>query len=339
MATAFSPARDADPRAPQRRSLLTLLFWANTAVVLAAVVLLASTPFTISWPADVRGAVLLGVAVAAMLLVDLLVLRRVLTPLGELWRVMRAIDPLRPGHRIAIDARSREVADLTQAFNDMLDRLEAERRDSARRQQAAQDAERRWLALELHDQIGQELTALLLTIDVAGRIDDDRRDEVLGTATQTAQDCLERVRGIATRLRPDGLDELGLTSALLHLCDQISAGDHLRIVRRFDPDLPELDRDTRLAIYRIAQESLTNAVRHAAAGEVRLTLETTPDGVRLTVADDGVGLDAAARQGTGIRGMRERALLLGADLAVEARAPAGTVVRLDVPVEEAVLAA
>lgn len=324
-------------RRPARRSLLWLLFWANTAVVVVALAGLASTPLTVNWPTNVREAVILLGAVAAMLAANLFAMRRVLSPLGRLWAVMRTVDPLRPGQRIAVAARSIEVADLERAFNDMLDRLEEERRDSARRQQAAQDAERRWLALELHDQIGQDLTALMLTIDVAARTaDDDRRAAVLDTAAVTARECLERVRTIVTHLRPAGLDELGLTSALLNLCERLTRSSGVRVVPRFSASLPSLDADTRLGVYRIAQESLTNALRHGSATRVDVALDADENGVRLVVTDDGSGIQSTDPSGTGIRGMRERALLLGARLEIGPAQSGGTRVCLDVPGHELV---
>ncbi len=327
-------------RGGSRRSLLALIVAANVAVLSVSLVGLASTPLTVTWPDDVREGVVLGLAIGVTIAVQTLLMRRLLAPLGALWRHMQDVDPLSPGRPVDIRARSREVADLVEAFDAMLGRLEQERRGSARRAQAAQDAERRWLSLELHDQIGQDLTALLLSIDVARRVDGEPRDAALEAALATAQDCLERVRAIVGRLRPAGLDELGLVSALVHLCDRVAGAGDLRVDRHFDEDVPELTPDAQLGVYRIAQEALTNVLRHSGAASASLTLAPLAGGVRLTVADDGTGMDTPAtggdESGSGVRGMRERALLLGASLRVGPRHPRGTEVTLDVPATEAV---
>ncbi len=341
----MDPAADRPVPGPRRArtprySLLWLVVGANALVLAAALVGLASTPLTVSWPANLREAVVLSLAVGGTVVVQALLVRRVLAPLDALWQHMQAVDPLRPGQRIEVDAQSIEVADLVSAFNAMLDRLEQERRDSARRAQAAQDAERRWLSLELHDQIGQDLTAVLLGVDVARRVDGPRQTEALDAALETAKDCLDRVRSIVHRLRPAALDELGLASALVHVCDRVGASSGMRVSPRFAPDVPRLSPDAQLGVFRIAQESLANAARHAAATHVEVALAPHDGGLRLTVTDDGVGIGRleSVSAGSGIRGMRERALLLGATLHVGPSSPRGTQVRLDVPAVEVVRA-
>lgn len=329
-------AGDATRGARPRWSLLWLIVAANAAVLALALVALASTPFSVGWPASLREAVVLGLAVAVAVVSQTLLTRRILGPLSALGRSMRTVDPLHPGQRLDIETRSVEVATLLAAFNAMLDRLEEERRESARRTQAAQDAERRWLSLELHDQIGQDLTALRLRIDIASRVEGQAQAEALGIASVTAQECLERVRGLVHRLRPAALDELGLVSALVALCDRVAESGGLEIDRRFASELPRLTPDAQLGIFRVAQESLTNVVRHAEASRAQLDLRPFEGGVRLTVVDDGVGIsaDRDGAAGSGVRGMRERALLLGAELRVRSRAPRGTEVLLDVPASE-----
>lgn len=336
MAVEAPAATPAPPRRP-RWSLLWLVTGVNAGILALVLVALASTPFTVAYPANVREGLVLGVAVAGTLVVQTLLTRRVLGPLGALGRSMRSVDPLHPGQRLEVETRSTEVATLLDAFNAMLDRLEEERRESARRTQAAQDAERRWLSLELHDQIGQDLTALRLGIDVASRVEGPAQAELLRSAGTTAGECLERVRTIVHRLRPAALEELGLVSALVALCDRIAASGDLEIDRRFAPGLPGLTSDAQLGIFRVAQESLTNVLRHAQATRAALDLRPFEGGVRLTVVDDGIGIseELDGDAGSGVRGMRERALLLGAELRVRRRAPRGTEVLLDVPNTEA----
>ena len=131
----------------------------------AAVAVLALSPATVSSRINAGEVAVLGLGVAAVLAVNLLALRRVFGPLERLTALMRRVDPLAPGQRIEIERQAAEVAELSHAFNDMLDRLERERRDSARRALDAQEEERRRMARELHDEIGQTLTGVVLQLE------------------------------------------------------------------------------------------------------------------------------------------------------------------------------
>ncbi len=144
---------------------------------------------------------------------------------------------------------------------------------------------------------------------------------------ETVRSTLDEVRRIARRLRPGVLEELGLVSALTALAAEISEHTDVAVRRTFDRHLPDLDEETELVVYRVAQEGLTNTVRHAGARRVELLLRSTSAGVELCVRDDGEGLGDSV-EGAGIRGMRERALLVGADLAVGPAPRRGTEVRL-----------
>lgn len=319
-----------------RQSLLWRIFAANALVFVSAVLLLALLPVTVSWPIN-RGEVLvLGGGLLLMLLANFVLLRRLLTPLRRLRQVMTTVEPLGPRESIDVGARSVEVATLTAAFNDMLERLDHERRASARLAQSAQEQERRALSLELHDEIGQNLTALLLQLDVAMRssVDPGQR-AALELSIDTVRECLGQVRAIVRRLRPEVLDDLGLVSAVEHLCDRVQHDTGLRVERVCDPQLPRLSSDAQLVVYRVTQESLTNAARHSGAAGVMVSLDRHDDGgVRLVVSDDGVGPTAGGREGSGLRGMRERALMVGATFRVMRREPSGTQVVLEVPPEE-----
>jgi two-component system sensor histidine kinase UhpB len=248
---------------------------------------------------------------------------------------MARIDPLRPGRRIEVPGPASEVSLLADAFNAMLDRLEQERRESGRRTLSAQEAERRKLAAELHDDIGQTLTAMVLQLDrIAQRSDDELKADAQD-ARNTAVALVDDVRALARRLRPEALDTLGLVSALTNLVDRLSSRTGLRIDRRIDRDLPELTPEADLVIYRVVQESLTNVLRHAGATRASVSLTRDAEGVVLTVEDDGTGFDADAVAQGGIRIMRERALLVGGALTITPRAGGGTTVRLSVgPGEE-----
>jgi two-component system sensor histidine kinase UhpB len=313
-------------------SLQTRVFLVNATVLAAAVLALAVSPVTVSDPVALREAVVLVAGLSALLIVNLVLFRRTFAPLARLTELMRTIDLLQPGRRIPVYGHDVEVAELTVAFNEMLDRLEEERRQSARSSLSAQEGERHRVAQELHDEIGQRLTALVLELDMLGRADPNEVGKGLVDAREAARASLEEVRQIAQRLRPEALDELGLQSALAALAERVSDQGGLRVVHRLDWRLPPLTPEAELVIYRIAQESLTNVMRHAAAAKALLTLRGDAEGVTLQVADDGCGLDSI-RPGAGIQGMRERALLAGAALRIRTPPEGGTEVRLEVPAE------
>jgi two-component system sensor histidine kinase UhpB len=321
-------------RLPRLRgtSLVTRIFLVNAAVLVAAVVALALSPVTVSDPVALREAVVLVAGLTVLLFVNLALFRRTFAPLADLTQLMRTVDPLQPGRRIPVYSDDAEVAELTLAFNEMLDRLEGERRQSAHRSLSAQEGERRSVGRELHDEIGQSLTAVVLQLDRLCRTarESERAEHI--EARETARKTLEEVRQIAQRLRPEALDELGLQTALAALAERISEQGGLPVVRRLDGKLPQLTPAAELVIYRVAQESLTNLLRHADASRAVLTLRGDAEGVTLQVIDDGRGL-GAARPGAGIQGMRERALLVDAVLGVRSSPQGGAEVRLEVPYE------
>lgn len=312
------------------------LFWRvfaiDVAVLALVYLLLVFAPVTVSIPvAGTELAVLTG-GLAAMLALTFLLLRPALGPLATVTSTMRRIDPLQPGQRVPVTG-VRDVEALAEAFNEMLERLEQERRESGRRALNAQEEERRRVARELHDEIGQIFTAMMLQIEsLAARIPDELRpdlDELRETARAGATD----VRGIAARLRPQLLDDLGLQSALNALATGFAEQTGLAVQRRIAP--VRLDPSHELVVYRVAQEALTNVARHAEASSVRLSLRDAGDAVVLEVRDDGRGLPpGAATSSTGIPGMRERAMLIGASLTIGDGDGGGTTVRLRVPSEQ-----
>jgi two-component system sensor histidine kinase UhpB len=131
------------------------------------------------------------------------------------------------------------------------------------------------------------------------------------------------------------LEHLGLVSALTELTSAFARHSEVHVERRFDRDLAALAPEAELAVYRIAQESLTNVARHAQATRVEVTLESGVDSVVLQVIDDGRGFAGDPTEHGGLRSMRERAVLIGAALAVKPASPSGVEVRLEVPAVEA----
>jgi two-component system sensor histidine kinase UhpB len=318
-----------------RFSLLWWVFLTNGAVLVAAALLLAVTPITISHPIAIWQLILLLAGLAVMLVLNLVLLRGVLAPFFNLTEVMSSIDPERPGRRLTgLNPRSSEGAALVNAFNAMLDRLETARREAARTALAAQEAERLRVAQELHDEIGQTLTAVMIQAERASESDPALASQELRRVTNAVRESLDEVRRIARELRPEALDDLGLVNALIALCSRMGEQGGLRVKRDLQGKLPPMSQDVELVIYRIAQEGLTNALRHSGAGSATVSLKSDTDMVTLRVTDDGDGLPAEIPSGTaGIAGMRERALLVDGQLSIESQPGEGTEVRLVVPLD------
>ena len=310
--------------------LLWRVFGTNATLLLVAFLALVFAPVTVSVPPTVTEVVVLAAGLLVLLGVNLVLLRPAFRQLDELADTMRRQDPLEPGHRAPV-GDDPQIAALAEAFNDMLDRLDAERRESGRRALLAQEGERRRIARELHDDVGQTLTAVMLQVESLARaIPEGLRDQ-LDELRETARSGTEEVRRIANRLLPEALEDLGLQSALAALATAVGEQARIRVERRLEPDLP-ISREQELAIYRIAQEALTNVVRHADATVVRLTLERSGRDVALTIRDDGRGLPPGGSGAShGIRGMRERAVLIGGRLRLTQPPGGGTEVQLLVP--------
>ncbi len=317
-------------------SLLWWVFLANATVLIVALLLLTLSPITIHAPIKIDQLALLLAGCVVLLGLNLVILRRVLSSFFTLTDVMSTVDPDRPGRRLAgVHPLSSEGRALERAFNAMLDRLERARRDAARTALAAQEAERLRVAQELHDEIGQTLTAVTIQAERAAHGDPALAPQALRAVADSVRESLDEVRRIARELRPEALDDLGLVNALIALCTRIDVQDGPRVRRELQGRLPALAADVELVIYRIAQESLTNALRHSDAATVSVSLKADAEVVTLCVADDGKGMPAQPPPGTaGIAGMRERALLVDGQLAIESRAEHGTQVRLTIPVDQ-----
>jgi two-component system, NarL family, sensor histidine kinase UhpB len=334
-------SRRADTRrafTPSRTRGVSLLWWVllpNVGVLVVGFVLLAVTPITISAPIKADQLALLFVGLALLVAANVVLLRRVLAPLFALAETMSSVDPDRPARRLVeINPRSAEGRALAESFNSMLDRLERARRDAARTALAAPEAERVRVARELHDEIGQTLTAVMLQAERAADEDPAQAAAALGRVAEAVHASLDELRRIARELRPEALDDLGLVNALIALCSRIDAQGGPRVRRDLDSGLPPMARETELVIYRVAQESLTNALRHSGAATATVSLRRDAETVTLTVTDDGKGIPEQPPAATaGIAGMRERALLVGARLSIGSRQQGGTEIRLTVPVE------
>ena len=316
------------------RPLFWRVFWGNAAVLVVVVLGLVFGPLDMSAPLTLAESILRVAGLAVALAISLVLMRPAFRPFDELADSMHRHDPPAPGARVDVEGGPKVTA-LAPAFNEMLGRLEAEQRDSARRALRVQEGERQRVARELHDEVGQTLTGVMLQVEgLAARIPEALRED-LDELRETARGGAEDVRRIVRSLRPEALEDLGLSSALAALATAFHEQAGVRVERRLEAGLA-LSAEQELVVYRVAQEAFTNVARHAAATRVEILLRRAGAGVLLMVRDDGVGLRPPANGAShGIRGMRERAMLIGARLTIDRPAGGGTEVRLVLPSEEA----
>lgn len=309
------------PPAPSGRRYMPLLHRvaainALLMVAAVAVTIVVLAPGRISTLARSEEAVVVLAAVVLVVVTNLILVRRVVGPVQTLTAFARRVDYANLGQRLPGGEPTSEAGELALTFNEMLTRLESERRESTGRVLRAQEDERLRIAQELHDQVGQELTAVLLGLSrVNARVPANLREDAL-SVQEAVRHSLENVRRIAIELRPEALDELGLASALAVLCERFAQQAELDVAGYVAPDLPALSAEVELVVYRVAQEALTNVARHSASSRAQLRLTRLGNQVVLTVRDHGLGLPPDTVPGTGMRGMRERAALIGAKLEV-----------------------
>ena len=303
-----------------RHSLFWRIFAVNAGLLGVVALLLLLSPVEIDAPITPVQALIIVSGLVITLIANALLLRRVVAPLARLARRMESVDLLRPGQRLPV-TRSDEIGRVLYAFNGMLDRLERERQQSGRRVLAAQEAERIGVARDLHDEVGQLLTGALLQLNSVAESAPVHRREI-DEARQAVRRALDEVRRISSELRPEVLEHLGLVSALTELSTTFARVSGMSVERQFDPSLPELAPEAELAVYRIAQESLTNVARHAQATGVTITLERGQDSVVLRVVDDGRGFDGVRAGCRSTPGTRRR--LSNAHRQTHRRQPART---------------
>jgi two-component system, NarL family, sensor histidine kinase UhpB len=315
------------------RDLSLPLFWRvcliNGTVFLLGTLVLVLAPLTVSERPLLSEVAVLSLGLVAMLVLNGLLLRSVLRPLDRLTGVMADIDLREPGLRLP-EPESGPARPLAAGFNAMLDRLESEREASSVAALQAQEAERQRIAQELHDEVGQSLTAVLLGLKQAISGASPEVAAELTLVRDTTRTSLEEVRRISQRLRPGVLADLGLLNSVSSLASDLTARSGVPVHRGFAPGLPSLSPEAELVVYRVAQEALTNVARHARARSVEVGLSRRGDVLVLRVADDGVGVGKAP-SGAGMQGMRERAQMVRGRLSVRPREGGGTEVDLEVP--------
>jgi PAS domain S-box-containing protein len=198
-----------------------------------------------------------------------------------------------------------------------------------------QEHERRLIARELHDEVGQILTGLKMALELIKRLPPEAADAGFDEAQRQVSELLMRVRNLSLDLRPAMLDDLGLLPALLWHFDRYTAQTkvqvnfkHSGLDSRYAPELET-------AIYRIVQEALTNVARHSRVSEATVVLWTTSESIGVQIEDQGVGFGPesvmASGRSSGLTGMRERAVLLGGKLTIESSGGSGTCVMAEMP--------
>lgn len=280
-------------------------------------------------------------------LINFLLLRASFRPLFSLLKTIRMINTSQSSTRAVLHSSDTEISELAQAFNNMLDRLETARREQTQLILQAQEDERRRLALELHDETGQNLTALLIHTEVLQQNFQaqaaytlpahyaEQMNQQLTQLSQLTQMTLDNVRTLSQQLRPSVLDDLGLLAALRWLIEDAQQRFHLPIDFRADIPttmLANVSPEQEIALFRIAQESLTNIARHAQAHRVTVQLTNKQDRLILNIQDDGCGFHLQKkRAGIGIIGMQERASVVGGILTLISQPGSGTTVQASIP--------
>lgn len=318
----------------RRRSLFAQVLTLNAALICVAL----GAAIALGEPGPSGATAVIGVmflAAAVSLLANLVVLRRRFTPLERLIEEMEKVDLSRPGPVLprSIDGvgEIEEVERIELAFLRMMQRLEAERRRAGSAALRAQEEERARVARDLHDEVNQSLTGVLLRLEAAREAAPPELEPELAATKALANQAMRELLSLARQLRPTALDDLGLVAAIAGQVEQISQSEvEAELIEQ--GSFTDLNSDVQLVVYRVAQEALSNAVRHSGASQIGVTLRRSERGVELEVADDGCGFAfEESERGLGIAGMRERALLIGAELTIESRPDHGTTVRLKVP--------
>ena len=257
------------------------------------------------------------------------------SPLGEEMEVLRQYNAVlfRQLEKKMLQLQ-REVAERQQAQEALL--VERERLQALSRRLAdAQETERRFIARELHDEIGQVLTGLKLLLETGGRASSDTAAAHMAEAQELVGQLLDRVRDLSLDLRPTMLDDLGLLPALMWLVRRFAGQTGIQVALDESGIDRPLSSDVETAAYRIVQEALTNVARHSQATEATVRMWVEGDALHVQVEDRGKGFDAGAAyaryESMGLVGMRERAVALGGELVIESVPGSGTQITAELP--------
>src|SRR3954449_4337033 len=312
------------------RTLLSQVLAVNTVLVaITAFVAAVIARDRLEDAASVEGLLLIARAVSGVVLLNSILLRRRLEPMGRLVETMSSVELTSPGKRADVTRGPDEVQRLSADFNRMLERLEHERRESGRAVLRAQEVERSRIAQDLHDEVNQALTAILLRLSATISDAPPALQEELRETQALATQAMEELLHLARELRPTALDDHGLVPALTSQVASFGERTGIRSSFRRHGTVPPLSDEEQLVIYRVTQESLSNVAQHAGARHVDVELSFVGRTV-LRVRDDGNGfkLNGNGRARLGVSGMRERALLVGGHLTIFSEPGDGTTIEL-----------
>jgi two-component system sensor histidine kinase UhpB len=317
----------------RRPALLSQVLTVNTLVIVATVFAASvAARLDLANSTGLRQFLVLAAAILTTILANNFVMRRRFAPLESLTRTMECIDLTVPGMRAQPSAgEPADIARLRESFNLMVSRLEAERVGTAAAVLRAQESERARVARDLHDEVNQALAAVSIRLAATAEGAPPEFAEELAETQRLATQAMQELLGLARDLRPAALDDHGLLPALR---TQVRLfGERFGIPATFSADGTRLflGEFEQLVVYRVVQEALSNAARHAHAGRLKVAV-TGCNGptVRVSVTDDGSGFDPNRLRdgGSGLAGMRERAMLAGGRLDVRTVPGAGTTIEL-----------
>jgi two-component system sensor histidine kinase UhpB len=278
----------------------------------------------------------IAISIVLLLIVNMILLRRRFSPLETLIARLEEIDPAQPTSQFVIPRTNvEEVERLAIAFRRLLKRIEDERRRSGRLVLRAQEEERRRLARDLHDEVNQALTAILLRLQALSEEAPEPLAPQIAALKTLVNQAMEELLRLARQLRPASLDDLGLIAAIEGQLARFSEQTGIQTALHSEGTPEAITEDQQTVIYRVVQEALSNTAQHSAATYVDFELRVFPShGVELRVRDNGKGFDAvnqAEGGGIGLSGMAERARLVGGELTVTSSPGTGTRVRLYIP--------
>ena len=277
---------------------------------------------------------LLALTIILGLLVNMMMLQRRFSPLEDLIARIEAVDPANPTELEAPEGGTGadEVDRLARSFQRLLARVEVERRRSGRLVLRAQEEERRRLARDLHDEVNQALTAILLRLEALSHSAPPELEDELAEVKKLVNQAMSELLQLARQLRPSALDDHGLLPALATHVRRFAAQTGIETDLNTRGEAADLAPDQEIAVYRVAQEALANVARHAEASHVQIDLDTSGDALELRVRDDGRGFTRnGRRKGLGLDGMAERARLVGGELEIESVPGTGTELVMRVP--------
>jgi two-component system, NarL family, sensor histidine kinase UhpB len=314
------------------RTLLTQVLAVNAVLVgITAFVAAIVARDRLREATSAEGLLMIALAVFGVVLLNSILLRRRLEPMDRLVDTMSRVDLTSPGKRAQVSRRAAsEVQRLSADFNRMLERLEHERREAGRAVLRAQEQERSRIAQDLHDEVNQALTGILLRLQATISAAPPGLQKELKDTQALATQAMEELLHLARQLRPTALDDHGLIAALASQVADFGDRTGIRATFRRHGSIPPISDEAQLVLYRVTQESLSNVAQHSGARHVDVELSFVGRTV-LRVRDDGKGFMSPATNGRarlGLSGMRERALLVGGSLTVFSEPGDGTTIEL-----------